>query len=95
MLLYEIEENSTSELTKFVNDTVQLILSDEGPQTLMYAFRPVLDAIQTDFVKATVMTFPRSHFHLLTSFVSIPALAEVSTAKYCFLKTYFCSRLVG
>ncbi|KAK9512148.1 hypothetical protein O3M35_000634 [Rhynocoris fuscipes] len=76
IILYEIEETST-ELFQFINSTVQLILSEDDPQTLTLAFSPVLQAIASDFAKATVMTFPRTHFLLLNSFVSIPPLAEL------------------
>ncbi|XP_014284725.1 ubiquitin conjugation factor E4 A [Halyomorpha halys] len=72
--LYELED--TTEVTSFVNDLVQLMLNeDEG--TLFDAFSPILNEVHLDFSRALVINFPRSHFILLSSFVSIPALAEV------------------
>lgn len=73
--LYQTED--PTELTSFINEVVQLTLSEDDKGALAEAFNPILDVVHADFARSMVMNFPRSHFTLLGSFVSIPALAEL------------------
>lgn len=65
-------------LNMFLREIVDVVLSEDGKTVLQDALRPVLVLVHRSFANTTVMTFPRSNFLLLSSFVSIPALAEVS-----------------
>lgn len=73
--MYELED--TTEVTSLVKDLVEVVVSDEE-ESLYETFSPILNEVHSDFSRALVINFPRSHFILLNSFVSIPALGEVS-----------------
>uniref|UniRef100_A0A146L1T6 Ubiquitin conjugation factor E4 A n=1 Tax=Lygus hesperus TaxID=30085 RepID=A0A146L1T6_LYGHE len=80
--LFEYEQLSIDVLNSFMKDITDVVLAEEGKSVLHDALRPVLVLVHRSFANTTVMTFPRSRFTLLNSFVSIPTLAEL-VIDYC------------
>lgn len=75
MDLYSSED--PAELINFINEAVKIILNEDGKIAVFNAFQPILNEVQLDFTNSMVLNFPRSHFALLSSFASVPTLAEV------------------
>ncbi|XP_014246421.1 ubiquitin conjugation factor E4 A [Cimex lectularius] len=77
LTLYEIEVLYDEFLQSFISDIVNLIIAEEGKAVLAEAFQPILVHIHKSFANATLMSFQRSHFNVLNTFVTIVPLADL------------------
>lgn len=66
-----------NELYDFFRAVTVDIEKEHGMEALEDTFSLPLAVVYKDFVRSNILTYPRSHFVLLQTFVSIPNLAEV------------------
>lgn len=75
--LFKNESGSLNELYEFFRAVSLHIEKEHGMKALEDTFSLPLDAVHTDFMRSNILTYPRSHFVLLQTFISIQNLAEV------------------
>lgn len=78
--LFETDASHDSDLSEFIRKIAEHLMADEGSQVLKQAFVPVLSYVHEDFKKANIVTFPRTHFMLLSVFTNHPDLAQVKSS---------------
>lgn len=97
--LFKDGHGSLDELYEFFKAITVDIEKEHGLEALEDTFSLSLDVVQADFTNSNILTYPRSHFMLLQTFISIQNLAEVvikhSTVERLKLGCNFTDTLLG
>lgn len=97
--LFKDGSGTLNELHEFFRALTLDIEKEHGVFALEETFSLPLDVVQADFVRSNILTYPRSHFMLLQTFISIQNLAEVviqhSTVERLKLGCNFADTLLG